>query len=223
MGEVEPASLPLSFLKMPKAIFSIADEPTNWDDEDSAGLESFSETDPEDGIPESGSDVLSAPPGPLSEENESPAHEEEDLDLDETAEMISRDEIGSSYKPEPSFVMPPPPSVAPSYPSSAHPTVFEPEGNRSPPPLRTLGSEFELLSEDDWAGEGGTDPPAATSANGVFYGEPEKQEDESADRKGVELRSAKHRRQGPRIRPARRSTSGVSTVVAFEEEDEEWQ
>ncbi|CDZ96406.1 Cysteine protease required for autophagy-Apg4p/Aut2p [Phaffia rhodozyma] len=174
---------------MPNAIFSIVNEPVNWDDDDSAGLESFSETDPDDGS----SSLQEAVPWPSSSHapqsvpldlgRKPTEEEEEDVKIaqdgeDEIAEFISRDEIISSSYPGPSlfpsgFSSSLGPPVSTALPSSLSPldttsyAVTSPSPldrgggeaesldnqNTRPAPMRALGSEFELLSADDWTGE----------------------------------------------------------------------
>jgi hypothetical protein len=142
--------------QMPHAIFSISDEASSWDDDDDVGLESFSETDIDSA---SGADERESVSGSMT-------HRSSDVALDDDgevdAELISKDDAGSPPVPESrSHSRESSTSSAPvttSTQATPH-GPLQPLGRPSAPPTarpphaRALGSEFELLDENDWRGD----------------------------------------------------------------------
>lgn len=165
---------------MPHPIFSISDEASSWDDDDDVGLESFSETDPESAsdaaddreslgglLSRRSSDELDDDVGQHGPAGSAGADEGE-------AEHISKEEAtagGASpfvlqqhaRMPSASFVDDSLPSTSLESASSQATPQFargpaaaaaaaSPATARRPSNSRALGSEFELLDEDDWRG-----------------------------------------------------------------------
>jgi hypothetical protein len=78
-----------SWYQMPNAIFSIVDEPSSWDDTDDAGLESFSETDPDDD--DLASTSIASTTLDHREEEEAVKDEEDECDVSLTASTVDGD------------------------------------------------------------------------------------------------------------------------------------
>lgn len=141
---------------MPHAIFSIGDEVSSWDDDDDVGLESFSETDPESMSATDDQGSSGRSPSPALRRSTSASQE------DVGVEVISKDEAGpalSSAGPGPTVTADSfEPTSFESTSSQAtpqhaqHPEGFIPSTERRPSNPRALGSEFEILDEDDWRG-----------------------------------------------------------------------
>lgn len=148
---------------MPHAIFSISDEATSWDDDDDVGLESFSETDVNS---VSGADERDSFDGSLAHQSSDAAFDTQPRLIDDDAEVdaasIRKDKASgppvlgmskqSNRSPSTPALVAIHNQVTPHYPHGPKPHDGGPSAplTARPPHARALGSEFELLDEDDW-------------------------------------------------------------------------
>ncbi|KAL7413724.1 peptidase family C54-domain-containing protein [Mrakia frigida] len=118
---------------MPNAIFSIADEPSSWDDDDDAGLESFSETDP-DGM-SSHSATTDDHDATLETEY---LYDDDDDEQDEHEEEETEDLYASRSRSRSHVSSPPPPPPTHPLPRPHH-----------PPPRQSTGSDSLVVVDDE--------------------------------------------------------------------------